>query len=163
MTAAEIEQIKSDHARLGERIAALEAQSQQRIIEIPARRLILNAGEEWGGTLFGLNGAPNSDLILLPHRADPRSWQEGMDWAAGLGGELPDRREGRLLWVNLAECFEQGWHWLREQHVSLPGYAWLQDFEDGGQDWSHENCEFHCRAVRRSVIQSSSIFELGHD
>lgn len=156
----ELDQIKSDLARLGERIAALEARSRETIIELPARQIVLRPGERYAGILRGLGGEPDADLFLLPEVAEGKNWNDAMAWAESVGGELPDRREAQLLWTNLQECFESGWHWLREQHAGNSDCAWSQGFEDGHQDWDLKRSKLRCRAVRRTVIQSSSIFRV---
>lgn len=121
-------------------------------IEIPSRKLILADGEEYAGVLRVPN-MPDCDLILMREADKKMSWKDMMKWAEDCGGELPDRREGRILWANLGHLFENAWYWLREQHASDPNVAWIQGFENGTQDWHRKGIKLRARAIRRSVIQ----------
>lgn len=77
------------------------------------------------------------------------------EWAAGLVIDghadwyLPARRESALCYANVPELFEKDWYWTSTQFS--PHYAWVQYFDDGGQDTSLKLIEFRARAVRRTL------------
>nr|WP_231849022.1 DUF1566 domain-containing protein [Paramagnetospirillum magneticum] len=48
-----------------------------------------------------------------------------------------------------AEAFEATWHWTSTQ--DRPGYAWLQDFGDGHQDFYGKDFRTRVRAVRKCL------------
>jgi hypothetical protein len=112
----------------------------------------LKEGEHYAGILLGKNGEPDQHIVLLPGAAENVEWQDALDWAKSLGGDLPTRREQSLLFANLKEEFEEAWYWSNEQHASYSDYAWYQLFYDGGQDNWLNNYELRARAVRRLVI-----------
>lgn len=117
-------------------------------IEQPA----LNDGEHYAGILLGKDGAPSHHVILLPGDRDDGPWQNAVDWAASIGGTLPTRREQALLYANLPEQFKSEWYWSCEQLAAVSGYAWLQAFGNGYQDFYHESDCNRARAVRRLTI-----------
>lgn len=52
------------------------------------------------------------------------------------------------------EALETDWYWSSTQGAATPGYAWMQDFSHGVQDYGLKSNEFRARAVRRlSVIE----------
>jgi len=114
--------------------------------ELPARQL--NAG------LVMQDGKPSHWLILLPEAPASRlNFQDATAWAESIGGELPTRQEQSLLFANLKDQFEADWYWSGEEYKSGSGYAWVQYFDDGYQDYSHKGNELRARAVRRLVIE----------
>lgn len=60
---------------------------------------------------------------------------------------LPAKREGAVLYANVSELFEKVWHLLSTQHSA--GNAWIQDFDDGFQDYANKLDLGRFRAVRR--------------
>ncbi len=112
----------------------------------------LNDGEKFVGVIVSADGAYRYAVILLPGEAGPNDWQAQMEWAASIGGELPDRVEGALLFATLRGEFKTEWYWTREQHAEGADYAWYQYFGNGGQHCNHKNNEWRARAVRRLVI-----------
>ncbi len=131
---------------LGDRHPALR-QSSTTLAPVP-----LNEGEHYAGIIIGKNGASSHHLILLPGEAEDMSWEQAKEWATNAGGQLPTRREQSLLYANLPEQFKPEWYWSCEQHAALSGYAWMQDFGDGGQFSDHKSLTCRARAVRRLVI-----------
>lgn len=94
------------------------------------------------------DGLANTQALVDSDEEHPAA-----EWAVGLvidGHDdlyLPARRELRLCWVNVPELFAEGYYWSSTQ--SSPYYAWLQNFDDGGQGFDHEYGQGRARAVRR--------------
>jgi hypothetical protein len=79
---------------------------------------------------------------------------EATAWAKDQGGELPSRIDGIVLFEAAKKGeYQRDWYWLAPQLAGAPGYAWCQDFGDGGQFWDNVSGRFHARAVRRVPIQ----------
>jgi hypothetical protein len=127
----------------------------------PAPRI----GSEWpgeggiyAGIMRGRDGAPDYHLIVGPQHDGELKWQAAMDWAAGINVNLhkdftlPFRAEQALLFANVPELFEKTWYWSREQRAEYAGYAWMQNFNGGFQDYDLKVNEWRARAVRRLVI-----------
>lgn len=110
----------------------------------------LNAGEKFVGFIISADGTYRHALILLPGEAEPNTWQSQMDWAASIGGELPDRVEAALLFATLKSEFKPEWYWT--QHAETASYAWSQFFGHGLQDRWYKGLSNRARAVRRLVI-----------
>lgn len=113
----------------------------------------LAEGEFYAGIVFGKAGEPNHHLVLMDYIVTATSWAAGMEWAAGLGGDLPSRREQALLFANLPEYFKPERYWSNEHCSGVPSYAWMQNFGHGGQNYYHESYEFAARPIRRLIIQ----------
>jgi len=151
MTTITLESVKAEQKKLADMIAALEARAKQ-TIAFPATEIKLNDGERYAGAILGENGVPAYHLILLPGEAESITWAKAKDWAAKAGGELPTRREQSLLYANLKAEFQAAWYWSSEQRASGSGYAWMQGFAYGYQDYYHKDSEYRARAVRRLKI-----------
>ena len=65
---------------------------------------------------------------------------------------LPARRELSLMYANVPELFEKGWHWSSTQSSSYSRDAWMQNFYYGGQDSTRKGTESRVRAVRRVLV-----------
>ena len=113
----------------------------------------LKDGEHYAGIILGKDGSPDHHLILLPGETESVTWAKAKEWAAGAAGELPTRREQSLLFANLKERFQPGWHWSSEQHAANSDYAWCQNFTNGLQDYDYKTSKLRARAVRRLIIQ----------
>ena len=74
---------------------------------IPAAIGAAFAGGIYAGIMRGVDGAPDQHLVLLPGAAEDVSWEAAGEWAKAEGGELPTRREQRLLFINLKDQFEE--------------------------------------------------------
>ena len=112
----------------------------------------LNPGEKFVGVIVSADGKYRRALILLPGESEPNNWQAQMEWAASIGGDLPDRVESALLFATLREEFKPDWYWTREQHAAYSGYALVQDFGNGGQLNNRKSGNGRARAVRREVL-----------
>ncbi|WP_124076713.1 DUF1566 domain-containing protein [Burkholderia gladioli] len=90
--------------------------------------------------------------ILLPGDSDDASWEDQVSWAKSIGGELPTRVEQALLWANCRESFQKDLYWSAEVYGSSLGWAWCQNFSNGGQGTVRKHSKFRARAVRRLSI-----------
>jgi hypothetical protein len=105
-----------------------------------------------GGTFVGLttrkDGTHHAVALLPDTPADDAelTWPQAMEWAQGVGGELPQRPVAALLFANARDQFEREWHWTGEEFDG--SCAWGQFFDDGYQDYGHEGSPLRCRAVR---------------
>jgi hypothetical protein len=111
----------------------------------------LNEGEIYAGAIIKPDGTGHH-AILLPGDNDDASWGKQMEWAASIGGDLPDRVEQALLYKHLPDQFKKEWYWSNTQHSYYSDYAWCQSFGYGYQSLNHKNVKLRARAVRRSVI-----------
>jgi hypothetical protein len=112
----------------------------------------LKPSEHYAGLILGKEGAPDQHIILLPGDIKVPSWEKGLQFAADCGGELPTRREQRILYANAKEHFQPTWYWSCEQHAAIPDYAWGQGFDNGNQYSYRKTFEGRARAVRRLII-----------
>ena len=113
----------------------------------------LKPGEKFAGTIITPDGKYRHHLILLPQEAEENNWQAQMDWAASLGGDLPDRVESALLFATLRDEFKPEWYWTKEQRASGADWVWMQTFSDGYQYDYRKDGYYRARAVRRLIIQ----------
>ena len=108
-----------------------------------------------GETYIGLIGNSQGEayhLVLLPGDNDDATWQEQMDWAKSIGGDLPNRIEQAMLWAGHKDQFKKDWYWSNEQHHTASGCAWVQTFSNGYQYGYRKYDELRARAVRRLPI-----------
>jgi len=112
----------------------------------------INPGEKFAGVIVSADGKYRHALILLPGEAEPNNWQAQMEWAASIGGELPDRVEVALLFATLRDEFKPEWYWTNEQLAAGSDCAWLQIFGYGTQSYGPKSDYARARAVRRSPI-----------
>ena len=153
MSTITLEAVKAEQNKLASMIAQLEeAMKKPTFFEYQGKRIPLNTGEIYVGAIISADGSKRHHIILLPGEKNNVKWQAAMDWAASIGGELPDRCESALLFANMKDEFESEWHWLREQHVSDSRYAWCQTFLNGTQDCTSKRSKLRARAVRRLKI-----------
>ena len=153
MTTITLENIKSEHAKVADLIAAFEAQSKGKKLSLPAVEIELQPGEHYAGMIVGKEGEPSYHLVLMAQTpTEDQKWKAATKWAEKTGGSLPTRREQSLLFANLKEQFEERYYWSCEQHASDAGYAWYQSFDDGHQDSINVDHELCARAVRRVQI-----------
>ncbi|WP_322076458.1 DUF1566 domain-containing protein [Burkholderia cepacia] len=113
----------------------------------------LAEGEIYLGGFVDKNGDV-THTILLPGDNGRASWQEQMEWAKSIGGDLPTRAELVIAYEQYRDLFEQAAYWSNQPDTD-PGYsgwAWCQDFYGGTQGTSHQSGELRARAVRRLPI-----------
>lgn len=147
--AVTLEAIEAAHNDVAEMIARYKAQENPKAafpitVEFPH----LNHGERYIGTVINAIGKAEH-VILLPGDNDAATWQEQMDWAASIGGDLPNRIEQAMLFDGFRDEFQKEWYWSNTQHEGSPGFAWMQDFSDGGQLFNLKSGQLRARAVRR--------------
>ncbi|WP_256251665.1 DUF1566 domain-containing protein [Burkholderia ubonensis] len=119
-------------------------------VELPE----LNEGEIYIGRISNTAGELHH-VILLPGDNDDATWQDQMEWAKSIGGDLPTRIEHLVLLANHRDQFESTWYWSNEPDTD-PGYsgwAWSQTFYGGNQSHYRQDDELRARAVRRLIIQ----------
>ena len=120
----------------------------------------LNPGEHWAGIIIDDDGKPSYHLIGLPGEIENATWDEAVEWAKSVGGELPSRRE--LAWerVNAALHFKPDWYWSGEQHADAR-VACYQFFINGLQGYDRKDIKLRARAVRRIPTQEHGEAEDG--
>ena len=112
----------------------------------------LNEGELYAGAITNPDGTGHH-IILLTGDKDDGNWDDAMQWAKSLGGDLPNRVESALLFNQSKDQFKPEWYWTNEQRASHSSSAWYQLFHSGYQGSSSKRGEVRARAVRRLVIQ----------
>ena len=124
---------------------------KRKIMKSFSPALELNPGEEY---LFSLSFPDGKTIhtILLPADHDDTTWDESMEWAKSIGGDLPDRVELALLFKYKPEAFKKDYYWSNSQHASFASVAWYQSFYNGFQVNHHTNTKLRARAVRRVTI-----------
>ena len=131
-------------------------------IQLPVLAIELQLGERYAGTVLDADGNVKHHLVLLPNRPDADlTWQAAMDWAASVGGQLPDRQEQALLYANCKPHLKPKWHWSREEHHLNPklywsrkehpkaSYAWFCTFTNGSHYGHPKSFEVSAVAVRQ--------------
>ena len=114
----------------------------------------LKENETYVGCVGDKDGNINH-VILLPSDKYGRNWQYAMDWAASIGGDLPNRIEQAMLFDGFRDQFQKDWYW---SNTTVDGrgdaYAWCQGFNNGGQisDIKIDNYR-RARAVRRVKVE----------
>lgn len=152
MTQVTLEAVKERQDELAALIAKLEEQwKKPSFFEYQGDRIPLNPGETYVATITTPGEYGGYHLILMPDSQEPLTWQEAMDWADELGGELPNRVESALLFATQKAEFEEAWYWTREFYSDAS--AWVQDFGYGFQSSLHKDTNGRARAVRRLVLQ----------
>lgn len=111
----------------------------------------LAKGEHYAGIVLDENGQPSYHLVGLAAEFKGR-WADAVKWAEKQGGQLPDRREFRLQWVNARQHFKTEAYWSGEQVAGDSDYAWFQGFGYGDQYGTHKGNRLPARAVRRVII-----------
>jgi hypothetical protein len=114
------------------------------------------AHEHYAGIkLDAETGEPIGHLVVIAIADKRRTWQEQKKWAESVGGRLPDRQEGPVLYGNLKRLFEDAYYWLDTEYSA--DYAWGQDFYGGTQYYYDKDYEAFAVAVRLIPITNSSI------
>lgn len=112
-------------------------------------KLKLAKGEIYVG--ITLHGDRLHHLIILPG-STKAGWRSAGDWAKALGGALPSRHDGLVLFKHARAQFERDWYWLDEQLADDPSAAWIQSFYWGTQSTNGLSWELRARAVRRVPV-----------
>ena len=105
-----------------------------------------------GGAFAGLTTKKDGThcaVVLLSDKGTELTWKKAMNWAEKLGAQLPSRPVAALLFANVKDKLQPGWHWTSEAYDA--SYAWYCGFSYGGQDHFHKSYEGSAVAVRRST------------
>lgn len=113
----------------------------------------LAEGEIYLGGFVDANGDV-SHTILLPGDHSVATWQEQMDWAKSVGGDLPTRAELVIAYEKHRDQFKKSAYWsnMQDDDPGYAGWAWFQHFRFGSQSTSAEDGRLRARAVRRLTI-----------
>ncbi len=153
MSTLTLEAIKTEQTKLAAMIAKFEVQAKiEAAYPITVEFPTLKEGELHVGVIISADGKKREHIILLPGEFEG-NWQQCMDWAKGLGGDLPDRIEQAMLYQYLKAQFKEAWYWSNTKHASGSDCAWNQGFGSGGQHNSYTSSRYRARAVRRLAIQ----------
>ena len=110
-------------------------------------------GEVYLGSFVDKSGDV-THTYLLPGDNDRATWQEQMEWAKSIGGDLPTRAELLMAYEQHRDLFKKAAYWSSQPDTD-PGYsgwAWCQDFSGGTQYGNRQGYELRARAVRRLSI-----------
>ncbi|KPD17227.1 hypothetical protein ADM96_20135 [Burkholderia sp. ST111] len=91
-------------------------------------------------------------VILLPGDSERATWQEQLDWAKSIGGDLPTRPELAVAFAKHRDQFQKAGYWSNETDADEPGWAWCTYFYGGYQNYYDESSKLRARAVRRLTI-----------
>jgi len=109
-------------------------------------------GELYAGLKLDADtGKPVAHVVLMAIADKWCPWKEQKEWAASVGGKLPDHQDSALLFANLKHLFKDAWYWLDPEYSA--GYAWTQDFGNGGQNSTYKGIEAFAVAVRLIPIK----------
>lgn len=150
MNAPVIEELRVELAQIAKRIDAL---AQQPIFPITITAPTPREGEKFVGIVISADGKIKKRLYLLPGDNAAANWNDQTAWAESIGGRLPDRVEGALLFATMKDEFRPEAYWTCEQHAADSYGAWAQWFYDGYQDYGNTNDELRARAVRSETIE----------
>lgn len=121
-------------------------------LQIAPVAIELQPGERYAGPVLDATGQLKHHVILLPQRPDEDApWKAQMDWAASVGGQLPDRQEQALLYANCKDALPHKWCWSSQKHEKDASFAWVCYFCDGDQGINRESDLGSAVAVRRLI------------
>ncbi len=111
-------------------------------------------GQPWQGGIYAgitIDQLVPAHLVLLPGE-EKLVWKDALAWADREDASLPSRFDALTLFQNLKAEFKPEYYWTSEQRAAGSDYAWVQDFDWGGQDDDHKSIVYRARLVRRFVI-----------
>ncbi len=147
MSTVTLDLIKTKQAELNAMIARFEAtKSVQDLFPITFGAPQLNEGERWVGTIISAGGK-KEHVILLPGEKDDINWKDATEWAASIGGQLPDRVESALLYSCMKDEFKEEAYWTCETHTGNAEWAY--------QNTSYKTSELRARAVRKALCTTT--------
>jgi len=153
MTTITLESIETRQTELADMIARFKAQPAH--VALPAACIALQPGERYAGMVLDDAGQLKHHLILMAQRPGKKlAWQPAMDWAASVGGTLPDRQEQSLLYANCKTHLPEGWSWSSQTHADDASCAWCCYFTSGYQSDDHKSYEGSAVAVRLIPLNS---------
>lgn len=89
-------------------------------------------------------------VALLSARGEDLTWKKAVGWAKEQGGELPTRPVAALIFANVKDRPQEGWHWTSEEHTA--SFAWYCSFDYGYQGGDRKSYEGRAVAVRMIPI-----------
>jgi hypothetical protein len=116
------------------------------LASLPALGAQLDAGL-FAGVITAKDGT-HCAVVLLPARGEDLTWQQAVEWAKEQGGELPTRPMAAMVFANVKDRPQEGWHWTSEGYERDASFAWGCDFGYGGQYLDHKSYEGRAVAVR---------------
>jgi hypothetical protein len=108
----------------------------------------LAEGEIYLCGLADANGDVEHTVIVAVNN-ERGSWQQQMNWAKTLGGDLTNRVEQALIRAKRPDLVEEAAYWSNTTVEWDSAYAWCQDFSYGFQGGSHKSAALRAVAVRR--------------
>ncbi|MDR8394984.1 DUF1566 domain-containing protein [Paraburkholderia sp. USG1] len=63
-------------------------------------------------------------VVLLAADSERATWQEQLDWAKSIGGDLPTRPELAVAFAKHRDLFQKAGYWSNETDADEPGWAW---------------------------------------
>lgn len=120
----------------------------------------LRKGETFIGVFSDRQGNPYC-AILLPGDNDPAPWEEQLDWAKSIGGDLLTRAELVTCFEQHRDQFQEAAYWSNQPDTDpdYDAYAWFQSFGSGTQNYYRKSFKLRARRVRRVPIQSFILAE----
>jgi len=120
------------------------------LLAIAAATIELQPGEHYAGAVLNDDGTIKHHLVLMaPKPPGKLAWAAALTWAKSIGGFLPTRQEGALIFANCKAHVEASWHWLSEEYAPNVSYAWLCYLDNGNQIINGKSFEGSAVAVRR--------------
>ena len=107
-----------------------------------------------GGAFAGLITLPDGThnaVVLLPVQSGDLTWPRACEWARQHGGALPTRLMAALLFANIRDQLQPGWHWTADKQRA--SHAWSCQFDNGYQEYYIKS--FACSAVAVRLIPLS--------
>jgi hypothetical protein len=98
----------------------------------------MKPGESYAGLILGQNGEADYHLFIIPGEAEKVTWAKAKEWAKKAGGDLPTRREQRVLFANAKQEFKPEWYPARCCDCRQAGSA-----ETGRREIGRDNQTLH--------------------
>ena len=102
---------------------------------IPAAR----PGERYLGSITEPSGRMRHTFLLPDDKK--KNWNDGMEWARSVGGDLPNRIEQAMLFAYMPDEFQKEAYWSNTQHAGFSHNAWSQLFNNGNQNYISKRWE----------------------
>ena len=147
--------VRSGMLKIREALAATQPKENESMNAMPETSkfaaLEVKKGETFIGAIIKADGTGHH-IILLPGDIVKPSWDDSMEWAKSLGGDLPDRAEQAMMFKHFKAKFKKDWYWSNTLDAEDPGYVWAQGFRCGNQHSYSLSGQCRSRAVRRLPI-----------
>lgn len=144
-----ITQLQAERARID---ALIEAASTPSIINFPASRVVLSAGEVYCGIMLSEGGLAYH-LILVPEATEALTWEQGMEWASSLCASMPTSKEWSLIMSNASSAISDGCYWSSTENSATSAWRMFSTSGLPGVQYSNnKNNARNVRAVRKVSI-----------